>query len=362
MKLVGRQHHRVGFMSDYQISLHFQVIRQRIGAMQRGEGGSWEEIDAVLEDLQVIYEQMQTSLEIAGVIQEDLLEQNQQLGQQYYHYYELFQSLSVAYLVIDTDGVILEANEAIAQLLKVPQCYLAGKPLVLYVAEGERSAFRLNLNRLAQRPDVQVWQMALRPREGIPFVTQWHVAVSRNTSGQIERLGIGVYNLSQSQQDIAHLIGQQPLRKVRVEGEITISKLPPSLDGLRVLVVDDEADIREFITAVLESYGISVRAVASTAAALEALKQFGPDVLVSDIRMPGGSGYDLIRQIRDLEASQGGHLPAAAITAYQDEDREKSLNAGYEAHLHKFAQPSEWVEMVAQLARQASRPEHHSLD
>lgn len=133
-----------------------------------------------------------------------------------------------------------------------------------------------------------------------------------------------------------------------------MSQSTDSLDGLRVLVVDDEADIREFITVVLESHGMSVKAVANAAAALEALEPFQPDVLVCDIRMPGGSGYDLIRLLRDLEAKKGGHLPAAAITAYQDEDWEESLKAGFEAHLHKFAQPSEWVEMVAQLAGQSS--------
>lgn len=133
-----------------------------------------------------------------------------------------------------------------------------------------------------------------------------------------------------------------------------MTQMPQSLDGLRVLVVDDEADIREFITAVLESHGMSVKAVASAAAAFEALDPFQPDVLVCDLRMPGGSGYDLIRQIRDLEAKEGGHLPATAITAYQDEDWEESLKAGFEVHLHKFAQPGEWVEMIAKLAGQTS--------
>lgn len=129
-----------------------------------------------------------------------------------------------------------------------------------------------------------------------------------------------------------------------------MTQTPESLNGLRVLVVDDEADIREFITVVLESHGMSVKAVANARSALEALELFQPDVLVCDLRMPGGSGYDLIRQIRELEAKQGGHLPATAITAYQDEDWEESQKAGFEAHLHKFAQPSEWVEIVARLA------------
>jgi CheY-like chemotaxis protein len=160
--------------------------------------------------------------------------------------------------------------------------------------------------------------------------------------------------LSQLQQDVAHSTKQQTLREIRAEGKIPMSQLPQSLDGLRVLVVDDEADIREFISALLEAQGIGVRAVASAAAALDELERFRPDVLLSDIRMPGGDGYRLIQQIRALEAQQGGHLPAAAMTAYQDEDHEKSLEAGFERHLYKLAQPSEWVETIAQLAGQAS--------
>ena len=113
-----------------------------------------------------------------------------------------------------------------------------------------------------------------------------------------------------------------------------MSQLPQSLHGLRVLV-DDDSDMLEFITVMLESYGISVLAVANAAAAIEVLKPFQPDVLVCDIRMPDGSGYDLIRQIRILEAKEGGHLPATAITAYQDEDWEESRKAGFQAHLHK---------------------------
>lgn len=241
----------------------------------------------------------------------------------------------------------------------MPQPYLAGKPLVVYVAEGDRPAFCTNLNRLSHNSGIQVWQMNLCPRDAKPFTAQWHVAIARDTDGLIESLRIGVYNLSVSQPAVpsqlrsrsAHLALAQTLEEMGAHRRMPMSQLPQSLDGLRVLVVDDEADAREFIAAVLESYGVSVRAVASAAAALEELERFHPDMLLSDIRMPGGDGYSLIRQIRALEALQGGHIPAAAITAYLDEDRENSLKAGFEAYLHKLAQPSEWIEMVAQLAK-----------
>jgi len=349
-------------MNDEQARLHFQVIRRRIAALQKEDVEAWQEIEMALEDLHMNYEQMQTNLEAAAIVEEELLQQNQQLADRYHHYYNLFESLPIAYLVTDANGLILEANAAIAQLLNVSQPSLIRKPLVLYVAEGDRSDFRTNLNRLFQTNGIQVWQMTLCPRAGKPVAVELNIDTVRNDSGWVESLRIGVYSISESQQRVTGLT-QRPIREqMGVAGTMPMPSLPQSLDGLRVLVVDDEADAREFITAVLESRGISVTAVASAAAALEALEQFPPDVLVSDIRMPGGNGYSLIQQIRALEAKQGVHIPAAAITAYLSEDREKALTAGFEAHLHKLAQPTELIEMVAQLAGRTSNPDRSSLN
>lgn len=347
-------------MNDEQVGLHFQVLRRQIAALQGKNPGAWQEIDAVLEDLQMSYEEMQTSLEAAEIVNEGLLQENQRIAADYFNYHDLFQFSPIAYLVTDANGVILEANGTIAQLLNVPQGYLASKPLAAFVVEDDLQAFYTKLNGLSPTSEVQHWQMRLCTWKGKPFEAQLHIAIVPHDFGFIRALQIAVFNLSQFQKTVAQLPLKLNSQEIQAKGRIPMSQLPQSLDGLRVLVVDDEADIREFITVVLESYGVSVEAVASAAAALEALEQFRPDVLVSDIRMPGGSGYDLIRQIRDLEAEQGRHIPAAAITAYLDEEREKSLNAGYEAHLYKLAQPSEWVEMVAQLARQASSLKHNS--
>lgn len=334
-------------MTDEQIPHHFQTIRQQIEALQRADAATWQEIDAALEDLQVIYEQMQTSLEAAEVVGEELFQQKQ-------HYQNLFQFSPIAYLLTDADGLILEANQAIAHLLNVPQIYLVGKPLAVFVAEGDLAAFRTRLNWLSQSIGTQVWQMSLCRRNGEPVAVELHIGIVRNPDGLIETLRIAVYHLSQFQPAVAHSTEQQTLRELRAEGKIPVSQLPQSLDGLRVLVVDDEADIREFISTLLEAHGIGVRAVASAAAALDELERFRPDVLLSDIRLPDEDGYRLIQQIRALEAQQGGHLPAAAMTAYQDEDREKSLQAGFEQHLYKLSQPNEWVETIAQLAGRVS--------
>ncbi|MBD1848968.1 response regulator [Cyanobacteria bacterium FACHB-502] len=367
-------------MDNEQIGLHFQVIRRWIAALQQGDAVSWQELDAVLEDLQVNCEEMQSNLEAAEIVQEGLLQQIQQLAQRYYHYHDLFQALPIAYLTTDSDGVILEANEAIAQLLNVPQYHLLGKPFTLYLSENNYSTFRTQLNELLNElshrkkiqaipeRNIQVLQINLCPRNSEPVTVKLQIDAvwsdaGASDAGAIKELRIAVQpmhrlahgtTLKEPQQDNFPAIQQQFPEAIRLEGAGGMFSRLQSLDGLRVLVVDDEADIREFITAVFESHGIEVRAVASAAEALAVLEPFRPDVLLSDIRMPGEDGYKLIQQIRNLEAEQGGHLLAAAITAYQDEDREKSLKAGYEAHLHKLAQPNEWVEMVVQLAGQTS--------
>jgi signal transduction histidine kinase/ActR/RegA family two-component response regulator len=125
----------------------------------------------------------------------------------------------------------------------------------------------------------------------------------------------------------------------------------PSLSGVQVLVVDDDADARGLLRSVLEAFGAQVEAVASASEALEALARGRPHVLVSDIGMPGTDGYELIRQVRQLGAAEGGATPAIALTAFaRSEDRRRAIAAGYQMHLAKPVEPSEFVTVVASLA------------
>ncbi len=127
----------------------------------------------------------------------------------------------------------------------------------------------------------------------------------------------------------------------------------PSLLGIRVLVVDDAADVRELSIELLKDYGVEVTAVKSAKEALAALiaNPQNYDVLLSDIGMPEQDGYALIRQIRSLSADAGGQIPAAAITAYAgDWDRAESIAAGFEIHLAKPVEPSRLAWVVATLA------------
>jgi len=129
----------------------------------------------------------------------------------------------------------------------------------------------------------------------------------------------------------------------------------PSLQGVRVLLVDDDAGARESVAAVLEQSGASVRAVESAAEAVETLEREPPDVLLSDIAMPGLDGYALLGQAR--ARLQGAQLPAAALTAYAGAtDRTRALAAGFQAHLAKPVDPAELVAVVAQLAYATREP------
>src|SRR5262249_12679970 len=123
------------------------------------------------------------------------------------------------------------------------------------------------------------------------------------------------------------------------------------LQALRVLVVDDEPDTCELLSAMLKRYGTEVKAVRSAAEALDELEHWQPDVLLSDIGMPVEDGYSLIGKIRSLSPEKGGLIPAAALTAYaRVEDRRRALLAGFQEHVPKPVEPSKLAEVVVSLA------------
>ena len=123
------------------------------------------------------------------------------------------------------------------------------------------------------------------------------------------------------------------------------------LDGIRVVLAEDDADARDALTTALQGYGAQVVAVSSAASALQALQREMPDMLLSDIGMPGEDGLFLIRQIRAAEATRGGHVPAVALTAYaRAEDRAAALQAGFDAHVQKPIEPTDLARVVKRLA------------
>jgi CheY-like chemotaxis protein len=123
----------------------------------------------------------------------------------------------------------------------------------------------------------------------------------------------------------------------------------PSLEGIRVLVVDDEADARELISRVLTDHGALVTTANSAPEALAIVETGPPDVLVSDVGMSGMDGYQLMRKIRAGEP-KGTRLPALALTAFaRAEDRKRAMVAGYQSHLAKPFDVAELVLTVAAL-------------
>ncbi len=136
---------------------------------------------------------------------------------------------------------------------------------------------------------------------------------------------------------------------------LTPNSLP--LSGIRVLVVDDDADSRDFVAFVLEQDGACVFTVSSAFEALQTLPQVKPDVLVSDISMPEMDGYMLIHQVRSWTPEQGGQIPAIALTAFaRNNDQHKALKAGFQMHLSKPLNPEKLVAAIAKLVETKVSP------
>ncbi|MDQ3473614.1 MAG: response regulator, partial [Acidobacteriota bacterium] len=122
------------------------------------------------------------------------------------------------------------------------------------------------------------------------------------------------------------------------------------LDGLKILIVDDEPDTRDMLKAGLSRCGAEVVAAASAGEAFAALGADHPGLLISDIGMPGEDGYEFIRRLRKLPAKEGGRIPAIALTAYaRVEDRMNALRAGYQMHVPKPVDLAELVAVAASL-------------
>jgi CheY-like chemotaxis protein len=119
------------------------------------------------------------------------------------------------------------------------------------------------------------------------------------------------------------------------------------LQGLKVLVVDDEADSRELVQSVLTDAGAEAVTASSAGEGLALVKSLRPDVIVSDIGMPERDGYEFIRDVRSLGTAEGGRTPAIALTAFaRSEDRTRAMLAGYQVHVAKPIDPQELVATI----------------
>jgi signal transduction histidine kinase/CheY-like chemotaxis protein len=147
-----------------------------------------------------------------------------------------------------------------------------------------------------------------------------------------------------------------PIQALAIPGRHPEQLLQPNgrdwlhLEGVRVLVVDDEEEARDLVANILETYGMSVTSASSVAEALDVIGRVKPDVLVADIGMPDADGYALISAVRALGVEQGGRVPAVALTAYaRTEDRQRTQAAGFQAHVVKPVEPWELANVIAEL-------------
>jgi PAS domain S-box-containing protein len=131
----------------------------------------------------------------------------------------------------------------------------------------------------------------------------------------------------------------------------------PGVLGMRVLIVEDDVETRDILSAILERAGFSYRVAARASEALSVLDDWQPDVIVSDIGMPDMDGYDFVRELRSRSAAQGGHIPALALSAFaRNQDRELALRSGYQAHIAKPVDPADLVKAITTLTGHAAAP------
>jgi two-component system CheB/CheR fusion protein len=136
-----------------------------------------------------------------------------------------------------------------------------------------------------------------------------------------------------------------------LKSSITVGSVPVRLDGLRVLIVDDEESAREALGEILSSFGAEIKTAESTQEGLLVFEKFRPNVLVSDIAMPGEDGYSFIKKIRALTPAKGRNTPAIALTAFAaTDDIERALLSGFEAHLAKPVDGQQLAKAIARLA------------
>lgn len=128
------------------------------------------------------------------------------------------------------------------------------------------------------------------------------------------------------------------------------------VSGMNILLVEDDKDSRDMLETVLSIYGIKVESAESAAEAVEKIRKLKPDVLVSDIGLPGEDGYDLIRNVRGLPPREGGETPAIALTGYVSvQDRKLALDAGYQDHVPKPVNPNILLELLVRLGAKNRR-------
>ncbi len=171
----------------------------------------------------------------------------------------------------------------------------------------------------------------------------------RGVDALVDRVESFAVSQSDSREQAAKLLG--PRHGSEVTSTEPVTQLGSELRSLRILVVDDDEDTRELMAAVLRRAGAEVACASCSGEALELFGRWTPDVVVSDLAMPGGGGYELVREVRRRDTSVG----ALAVSGFSGErDTARALEAGFNVHVGKPIEASDLVEAV----REAARPRH----
>ncbi|MBC1220981.1 response regulator [Nostoc sp. UCD121] len=245
---------------------------------------------------------------------------------------------------------------------------------VKFSSAGGRVEIRLECKDLQAQITVSDWGKGINP-DFLPYVFESFRQADATTTRKFGGLGLGLAIVrhlvelhggtvqvdSFGEGHGATFTVRFPFMKAQGSShqtEVDSSSLafnPLPLRGIRALVVDDDADICDFFSFVLEQAGAEVRIVTSALDALQALEQSPPDILLSDIGMPDMDGYMLIRQIRAMPPEQGGQTLALALSAYAGEaNRQQALAAGFEQHVAKPIDPDVLIEVILNIIRKAN--------
>jgi CheY-like chemotaxis protein/PAS domain-containing protein len=305
------------------------------------------------------------------------------------YFRDLFDLCPEPYLVTDLRGAIRAANRAAALVLQVTPQFLAGRPLLHFVARADCGAFRAALASLQETTGSDAaLEIHLRPRhKGAPFLADIRVRRVR-TGCSIVLLWIATARGAEAQaRPAGPPPGEDPRRTARIVeleeavrgqevtirrqaalidelvdfGQFAIDERAPvtpsdelneaDLTGVRVLVAEADARTRDLLIQLLTDCGAEVATASTGAQALALVERWRPDVLVSDVDLPDDDGFALIRRVRELEPDAGGAVPAIALTGHAELDAgRQALVAGYQVHVAKPIDGSWLTHAVANVA------------
>jgi len=248
----------------------------------------------------------------------------------------------------DSRGVALVLERSVSCATTADEGRL-GRALSVLVADAIHRAARggavaVQLARTAARARLRIRLEGVPDAAPLPFARHPHACVPDGLAFALAVELVGAYGgwVEFKTRNGGTYMVVLPLRAVEPSPAAPSETTGPSvpLDGARILVVDDVEDVREVLRLLLESWGAVVRTAQSAEEALACVRDFRPQILLSDISMPGRDGCELIRQVRGLPAELGGGIRAAALTARGGlEDRRRALEAGFEEHMLKPIDP-----------------------